>query len=227
VALVHTGGKFTKYVKALIESAKSPIAMLTDYDYDGIKMCSETLSETPRVGIDKDIVDWLQKNGYPVRLEDVEEAYTPHIKPEDEYLQHHRIELDSIIAAFPDNPGRGPEALWAYVKCKIEELQKEKGFDYNNVIEATELGTLYPGGLKELLSKMKECFEKVTEEERNKIFEEQKAVRQLISIKEREAENSLRLENSIVKDGELQERIIRIIEKANEELSKVLDAHIS
>ena len=38
------------------------------------------MGAVPRIGIDKDIVEWLQKNGYPeIELENVEEAYTPRI----------------------------------------------------------------------------------------------------------------------------------------------------
>ena len=127
VALVHTGGRYPKYVRWLMRDAKIPCAQLTDYDADGIRIAEDVGFRT-RIGIDKDIVTWLQKNGYPeIKLEDVEEPYKPRIPPEDEYLKHNRIELDSITAAFPDTPGRGPEALWKYIIHKIEELQKEEG----------------------------------------------------------------------------------------------------
>ena len=77
---------------------------LARYDADGIAIAKD-MGDIPRIGIDKDIVEWLQKNGYPeIELENVEEEYTPRIEPEDEYLKKKRIELDSIIAAFPDTP---------------------------------------------------------------------------------------------------------------------------
>ena len=76
VALVHTGGRYPKYVRWLMRDAKIPFcAQLTDYDADGIRIAEDVGFRT-RIGIDKDIVTWLQKNGYPeIKLEDVEEPY--------------------------------------------------------------------------------------------------------------------------------------------------------
>ena len=126
VALVHTGGRYVKYVRYLMQHAKVPCAQLTDYDADGIAIAKD-MGDIPRIGIDKDIITWLQKNGYPeIQLRNVEEPYTPRIIPDDEYLKHHRIELDSIISAFPDAPGRGPEALWDYIVYKIEDCRRKR-----------------------------------------------------------------------------------------------------
>lgn len=224
VALVHTGGKFSKYVKLLIEKAGVPCATLTDYDADGVTISNETISETPRIGIDRDIVTWLQQNGYPeLRQESIEEEYTPRIEPEDEYLKHHRIELDSIIAAFPNNPGRGPEALWKYIKYKIEEQQKEEGFNYNNVIDNVEPDSLYPTALKDLISIIESYIEEITEAKTGEIEKEQESVKKLISIKDKELENLSILENVVSDDETIQEKIIPILEKVNQELSKMLD----
>ena len=80
-----------------MKDARVPIATLTDYDVDGKKISAETWSVAARIGIDMDIIQWLQQNGHAdLRLEDVEEEYTPRTEPDNEYLKHHRIELDSI-----------------------------------------------------------------------------------------------------------------------------------
>ncbi len=224
VALVHTGGKFTKDVRNLIENAQVPVATLTDYDYDGMKMAEETKSPVPRIGIDKDIVEWLQQNGYPeIKLESVEEEYTPRIMPEDEYLREKRIELDSIIAAFPDTPGRGPEALWKYIKYKLEELQKEKGFDYTNVITRPEPKEFYPEPVKTFLSKLDGYVEKVTKEDWE--FENNKLVgmKELQQIEEREDQNLAVLKKALDDDEVMQDEIIPRINTMVDELEEWFD----
>ena len=228
VALVHTGGKFTKDVRNLIENAQVPVATLTDYDYDGMKMAEETISPVPRIGIDKDIIDWLQQNGYPeIRLEDVEESYTPRIIPDDEYLKKKRIELDSIIAAFPDTPGRGPEALWKYIKYKIEELQKEKGFDYSNVITRPEPKEFYPESIKTFLSKLDAYVEKVTKEDWE--FEKKKLVgtKELKQVEERKEQNLAVLENALDDDEIMQDEIIPRIDTMVDELEEWFEDRLS
>ena len=175
----------------------------------------------PRIGIDKDIIDWLQQNGYPeIRLEDVEESYTPRIIPDDEYLRKKRIELDSIIAAFPDTPGRGPEALWKYIKYKIEKLQKEKGFDYSNIITRPEPKEFYPESLNTFLSLFDEYVEKVTKEDWR--FENEKLVgtKELKQVEERKEQNLAVLEDALDNDDVMQDEIIPRIDTMIDELEE-------
>jgi hypothetical protein len=224
VALVHSAGKFAKYVKNFIEKAKVPVAILTDYDYDGIKMAEETISPVPRVGIDKDIVEWLQKNGYPeIKLERVEETYRPRITPKDEYLRNKRIELDSIIAAFPNTPGRGPEALWKYVKYKIENLQKEKGFDYTNIITRPKLQIFYPEAVNTLLSKLGRRIEKVTEKDWEVEYDKLAKMKELRQIAELKGQTTYVLAKAVDDDEVIQDKIIPMINAMNDELEEWLD----
>ena len=96
-----------------------------------------------------DIIDWLQQHGYPdLTREHVEEEYISGIKTDNEYLKTHRIELDSISEKV------GPELFWRYVKHKIEELQKETGFDYTNIITKPEPEELYPPAFDNLKLKL-------------------------------------------------------------------------
>ena len=218
VALVHTAGRFTKYVRYLIEKAQVPVATLTDYDAYGVEISAATISETPRIGIDMDIVDWLRHNGYPnLRREDLEEEYSSGISTNNEYLKNHRIELDSIAARV------GPRLFWEYVKNKIEELQKEKGFDYCNIITEPQPQELYPKVFDTLKSKLDEYIEKVVKDNWRTIKKELSQVKELISIKERERENLDVLLNKVREDETMQERIVPTINKLLNELSDLLD----
>jgi len=120
IALVHTKGRFTEYGKDLIEVAKdegSVVSILVDYDVVGESIAKSSRTQTPRIGITRDTITWLQRNGYPdLTLADVEEEYTPSEYTNDPYLKHKRIELDSIVAKI------GAEGLWRYVLHRLKEL---------------------------------------------------------------------------------------------------------
>jgi hypothetical protein len=223
VALVHTGGRYPKYVRWLMRDVKGPCVQLTDYDADGIRM-AEDVGYRTRIGIDKDIITWLQKNGYPeIKLENVEEPYKPRIPPEDEYLKDKCIELDSITAAFPDSPGRGPEALWKYIVYKIEKLQRKKGFDYSNVIKRPEPDELYPESFKTLIEKLDRYIEKITKDDWG--FEDKKLVglKKLTEVNERNDENLGILERTLAEDDVIQDEIIPSVDEMLEELGDLED----
>lgn len=218
VALVHTAGRFTKYVKYLIEHAQVPVATLTDYDAYGIEISEATISKTPRIGIDLDIINWLQQNGYPdLTREDVQEEYMSGIKTDNEYLKTHRIELDSISEKV------GPELFWRYVKHKIEEQQKETGFDYTNIIPVSEPEELYPPAYANLKLKLDAYIERVVEDDWDTVKTELSRAKKLISIKEREEKNLEVLSKKVAEDETMQDEIVPKINNLLSELSDLLD----
>lgn len=155
IALVTTGGRFTNYVRDLIEEIKdigSIVWTLVDFDAVGEDIARSTWTKTLKIGIDRDIVPWLQENGYPeLTQEDVEEAYTPPkgIAIHDEYLKHHRIELDSIVAEVKG------EGLWKYLlhKMQIPEFSPD-GFDLNKVVTIPANDEFYTENIKDAISKL-------------------------------------------------------------------------
>jgi hypothetical protein len=218
VALVHTAGRFTKYVKNLIEKAQIPVATLTDYDAYGIQISSATISKTPRIGIDMDIIEWLRNNGCPdLKLEDVEEEYTSIISTTDEYLKNHRIELDSIAARV------GPRLFWDYVKYKIEKLQKDKGFDYNNIMTRPQPEDLYPEVFDSLISKLGECVENTIEEDWHSIEIEIRNSRHLMSVDELRKKILDLLSRKIQGNYTIQGKIVPKIKMLLSELSSIVE----
>ena len=127
IALVTSGGRFTKYIKQLIEKVKeigSVPQIVVDYDAVGDDIARSTYTPTAKIGVYRDIVSWLQANGYPELTEAaVEESYRPPkgIPIYDEYLKDHRIELDSIIAK------TSGEALFKYLLYKSQTTRVRAG----------------------------------------------------------------------------------------------------
>lgn len=114
IAPVHTQGRLTEYDKDLIEEIReigSIVWTLTDFDATGIAISRRTRTPTPRIGITRDTVKWLKEDGHDIEEADVEEKYQPKKGTSiyDEYLEHHRIELDSIVER------GGGEGLWKYI----------------------------------------------------------------------------------------------------------------
>jgi hypothetical protein len=68
IALVATAGQFSDYAKDLVRLADEAglnVCVLTDYDIHGIIIARKAGINIARIGIDRDIITWLQENGYP------------------------------------------------------------------------------------------------------------------------------------------------------------------
>ena len=149
IALVTSGGRFTKYIKQLIEKVKdigSVPQIVVDYDAVGDDIAKSTFTPTAKIGIYRDTVTWLQTNGYPELTEaDVEESYTPPkgITIYDEYLERNRIELDSVIAK------TSGEALFKYLlyKSQLPEFSPD-GFNINKVTAIPDNDAFYSEGVQ-------------------------------------------------------------------------------
>jgi hypothetical protein len=171
IALVFTRGRFVDYVVELIETAVSkriPIKVwtLTDYDVDGMEIASAVDKfNVPRIGIDRNTVMWLQKNGYPELelsgdsgVEEEHYAKDAEQRTKDEYLWSKRIEIDSIHSEV------GAKGLWKYIIHQIKTLAKE-GRDYTDIISRPEPQHLYPEEVNELLDYLSNFFDGLIDEE--------------------------------------------------------------
>ena len=194
IALAHTGGRFTNAIKQLIERAKkagSVVRTLTDYDAVGMDIAAATITPTIRIGIERDIITWLQKNGYPELTEkEVEEEYTPSgttIEITDKYLLTKRIELDSIQRVV------GWEKLWEYIMYRLQLPEFNTGFNVAKVIEMPTTESLYPEPIKDVLQHIGNYVTKITESKEEQILSELENVKKLpeISKKENEIEQTL------------------------------------
>ena len=185
IALVNTKGRTTKYVRKLVKiaiEAGARVSILTDDDAVGIQIWHDIIKNTkiPRIGIDRvETINYFQRHGFPdLTQEDVEEAYTPKVSTarmdDGEYLSHHRIELDSILAKV------GAKALWEYVKHQLLEAFPE-GRDYNRVIRNPkpihENGNVYPYAINFVLCYLELLYEVVTDDVWTKIEYDLEAVK--------------------------------------------------
>jgi hypothetical protein len=218
IALVHTKGKFTEYGKDLIEAAKnggSVVAILVDYDVVGEGIAKSSRTQTPRIGITRETITWLQQNGYPDLTEaDVEEEYTPSEYTDNPYLKHKRIELDSIVAKI------GAEGLWKYV---MHILEKFGPFDYSREISMPPHEIFYPRPIAELLSCIKGYVDRKLAKEEEGIQSELESVDELTDIEEKEKEIEKRLYPELTGDDTMKkivsecERVLKKLPLAEEQ----------
>jgi hypothetical protein len=206
IALVHTGGRFTEAAKELIEAAKnttSIVGILVDYDAAGNDIADSTLTDTPKLGIDFDTIEWLQQNGYPdLTIESVEEEYTPSIYTSNEYLRHHRIELDSIQEKV------GAEGIWKYIMYQLERPEfSPNGFDITRALNIqddiiSENRKLYPEVVRNFLQYLDSYIEKRLEAIREKIeVDELTAADKLPLFDDLKNDIEERLANAIAEDS--------------------------
>jgi hypothetical protein len=212
IALAHTGGRFTNAIKKLIERAKdggSVVRILTDYDAVGIDIAAATITPTIRIGIERDIVPWLQKRGCPDLTEkEVEEEYTPSgttIEIKDEYLKTKRIELDSIQEKV------GGEKLWEYIMYRLQLPEFNTKFDLTKVIEFPTAEMIRSQPVKDVLQRVDSHIDKITEQRRKQI---------MIELK-----NAKELPEKIKKEIEIEEELkskIRAAEQDDKGLQKIV-----
>jgi hypothetical protein len=204
VALAHTGGRFTTAIKKLIERAKdggSVVRTLTDYDAVGMDIAAATITPTLRIGIERDIIPWLQKHGYPDLTEkEVEEEYTPSgttIEIKDEYLKTRRIELDSIQEKV------GGEKLWEYIMYRLQRPEFNTKFDLTKVTEMPTTEKLRPQPVKDVMQRADSYIDKLTEKRRNQI---------MIGLK-----NAEKLPEKIKKEIEIEKELVGEITAAEQD----------
>jgi hypothetical protein len=218
IALAHTGGRFTSAIKKLIERAKktgSVVRILTDYDVVGMDIAAATITPTVRIGIEMDIIGWLQKNGFPdLTVEDVEEEYTPSgttIRITDPYLKNKRIELDSIQEKV------GAEKLWEYIMYRLQLPQFNVGFDYTKVVEMPPTEDLRPQVVKDSLAEIDAYLAKITEKKEEKIQERLETSKKLLEIVEAQNKIESKLLDKVEKARERKdEGLLAIIAKFEE-----------
>lgn len=233
IALVTSGGRFTKYIKQLIEKVKdigSVPQIIVDYDVVGDDIARSTYTPTAKIGVYRDIVPWLQANGYPDLTEaDVEESYTPPkgIPIYDEYLEDHRIELDSIIAK------TSGEALFEYLlyKSQLPEFAPD-GFNITKVImipdnhafysESGQAALVkYDRAKDSIVRKLDKLIDDRLDDEITKIEKENESIRELKPISDRNKEIKDRLTEIVADDKEIETESNNAVDLINDLILKI------
>lgn len=106
--------------------------------------------DVPRLGVDKDTVEWLRQNGYPdLKLDDVLTDYTPqhrHVWKYPEYLKTQKIETDVIISKIEEG---GAEAVWKFLLYKLAKVFPEP-INYIDIVGEPKPEDYYPQEIQEL-----------------------------------------------------------------------------
>jgi hypothetical protein len=203
--------------KKLIERAKkagSVVRTLTDYDAVGMDIAAATITPTIRIGIERDIITWLQKHGFPdLTEEDVEEEYTPSgtaIEIKDSYLKTKRIELDSIQRVV------GWEKLWEYIMYRLQLPEFNTGFNLTKVIQMPATENLRPQEVKDVLAQLDEYIIKVTEHREEIIFDQLKNAKKLVEVTKTEIRVEEKLAEKVEDIRDTDEGMKAIVEKFKE-----------
>lgn len=203
IALVHTRGRLTAYGNDFIDEAKkigAKICILVDCDVVGNRIYKS--AGCPRIGITRDVVTWLQENGYPnVTEAELEEEYEVKLTSEDDseeidpHLLDHRIELDAIVA----HKEIKAEGLWKYVKYKIES--EIEPLDYTGEVDIPAYESLYSDEMTEIVTYLRDYTEGVVSDiEEDVTDNELSESEELIDVQEKEDELQKRFEEVVSED---------------------------
>lgn len=217
IALAHTGGRFTNAIKRMIERAKKAgtvVRILTDYDVVGLDIAAATITPTIRIGIDKDIIKWLQQNGFSDLTEDdVAEEYKPSgttIEITDEYIMTKRIELDNVQQKI------GAAKLWEYIMYRLQLPEFNVRFNVAKVIEMPTADHLRPQVVKDALVRVDNYLAKITEDREEQILKELESIEKLVPISEKKNEIEQELSGNLAKAGQYDDGVKTIITKFRE-----------
>jgi hypothetical protein len=140
-------------------------------------IAAATITPTIRIGIERDIIKWLQEHGFPdLTEEDVEEEYEPSgttIEITDPYLKTKRMELDSIQRVV------GWEKLWEYIMYRLQLPEFYTGFDLTKVIEMPATEEIRPQIIKDVLRRVDSYIDKITESRWEQILIELQSAKEL------------------------------------------------
>jgi hypothetical protein len=217
IALAHTGGRFTNAIKRMIERAKKAgtvVRILTDYDVVGLDIAAATITHTIRIGIDKDIIKWMQQNGFSDLTEDdVAEEYKPSgttIEITDEYLRTKRIELDNVQQKV------GAAKLWEYIMYRLQLPEFNQRFNVAKVIKMTPADHLRPQVVKDALVRVDNYLTKITEDTEDQILKDLECIEKLVIISEKKNEIEQELRCKVAKAGQYDDGMKTIITKFRE-----------
>jgi hypothetical protein len=217
IALAHTGGRFTNAIKRMIERAKragTVVRILTDYDVVGLDIAAATITPTIRIGIDKDIIKWLQQNGFSeLTEEDVAEEYKPSgttIEITDEYIMTKRIELDNVQQKV------GAAKLWEYIMYRLQLPEFNQRFNVAKVIEMPTADHLRPQVVKIALVRVDNYLAKITEDMEEQILKDLECIDKLVPISEKKNEIEQELSGKVEKAGQYDDGVKTIITKFQE-----------
>jgi hypothetical protein len=185
VALISTQGRFVDYVKRFVASVikeDAIVVTLLDDDKVGREMAKST--NAMNIGVNKDTVLWLQKNGYPdISVEKVQEI--------DPSTGEYRIEIDSILAEV------GADGLWKYIKYKIEQLRP---LDLRKSIDMPANEVLYVKEIAESLTYFNEHADYVTSPLRDEINKDLSESDRLYDVADKEVEIEEKLSSKLASD---------------------------
>jgi hypothetical protein len=211
VALISTQGRFVDYVKRFVSSVIDEAAVVVtilDDDRVGREMAKST--RAINIGVNKDTVEWLRKNGYPsLSVEKVQER--------DPSTGEYRIEIDSILAEV------GAEGLWKWIKYEIEKLAP---LDVRKSIDMPANELLYAKEIADSFTYMNDYADLVTSHTREEIKKELSESDELYDVGAKEAAIEEELSSKLADDEGMKmlaEELPKIIRKLKEFVEKKQD----
>jgi hypothetical protein len=211
VALISTQGRFVDYVKRFVSSVIDEAAVVVtilDDDRVGREMANST--RAINIGVNKDTVEWLRKNGYPnLSVEKVQEK--------DPSTGEYRIEIDSILAEV------GAEGLWKWIKYEIEKLAP---VDLRKSIDMPANEVLYAKEIADSFTYVNDYADLVTNHTREEIHKELSESDELYDVGAKEEAIEEELSSKLADDEGMKmlaEELPKMIKKLKEFVEKKQD----
>lgn len=239
IALVNTRGHLTEYCERLmIEAHKNGacVVIITDYEYTGIKIASESPSNVHWIGVNDEMLQFFN-----IRKEDLEvdaenqtskreveslvlhgrhlpDKETGYVKDDSRFMgkfdldflsNWKRIEINAVLATVES------ERFFEYIIHKLQQISPTR--DYTRVIKMPSeygggLNAVLPKPIRDVLSRIQSLATEAVEEQEEEIINGLKSYKGVLKVEEKREE----IQKQFTKALEENESIKKLVEKCDD-----------
>jgi hypothetical protein len=235
IALVNTRGHLTEYCERLMKEAEKSgalVVIITDYEYVGIKIASESPSNVHWIGVNDEMLEYfhLTKEGLEIDAEnqnsktEVESLVlrgrhspdrdTGYVRNDSRFMgkidlkflkDWKRTEINAVLATVES------ERFFEYILYKLQQISPSR--DYTRVIKMPSeygggLNAVLPKPIRDVLSRIQYLAAEAVEEKEEEIINELKTYKGVLKVEE--------------KREEIQEQFTKVL-KENENIKKIVE----
>jgi hypothetical protein len=239
IALVNTRGHLTEYCERLMIVAQKSgalVVIITDYEYVGIKIASESPSNVHWIGVNDEMLEYfhLTKEELEIDAENqtnkrevetlvlhsrhLPDKETGYVRDDSRFLgkadlkflsNWKRIEINAVLATVES------ERFFEYILHKLQQISPTR--DYTRVIKMPSeygggLNAVLPKPIRDVLSRIQSLATEAVEEKEEEIINELKTHKGVLKVEEKREE----IQKQFTKVLEENENIKKIVKKCSD-----------
>jgi hypothetical protein len=239
IALVNTRGHLTEYCERLMHEVGKHgacIVIITDYEYTGIKIASESPSNVHWIGVNEEMLEYfnISRDSFEVDADNqtnkqgveslvkygkhLPDKETHEVRCDSRFTENvdldflsdmKRVEVNAVLATVES------ERFFEYILYKLQQISPKR--DYTRVIKMPSeygggLNAVLPKPIRDVLNRIQTLAAEAIEEKEDEIIEQLVEYEGVLKVEEKREE----IQTELTKVLEENENIKKIVEKCND-----------